>query len=66
MVAVDCSKHRTISIMSKGANIILKELDERLIAKERKMWTLNSTASEKGKVQEMLSSHSVQFGDGVW
>ena len=32
VVAVDCSKHRTLSIISQGAKIVWKVLEERLKA----------------------------------
>ena len=49
--AVECSKHRTISIMSQVAKIVLKVIDERLKRKVAEFVDL-----EREKEQGMQSS----------
>ena len=46
--AMDCNRHRTISIMSKLSRIILKIVNERLKKLWKKLWTTFS--SDSGRV----------------
>src|SRR6478609_6456300 len=73
MNAVDCSDHRTISLISHASKILLKILNNRIDAKARDFIGQNQFGFRKGcgmrdatRVMRMIYERSLEFGNNVY
>src|SRR6478609_3881261 len=73
MNAVECSDHRTISLISHASKIVLKILTNRIEAKARDFIERNQFGFKKGcctrdaiGVMRMICERSLEFGNNVY